>query len=182
MTAAMVVELLDVLDSAGIETWLDGGWAADAVLGVQRRAHDDVDLIARQSDVGALVSALATHGFEHVHGGAPKSFELVDEDGHQVDVHPILVTPSGDGRYLMEDGEDWVYPARGFTGVGVVAAREVRCLSPEIQMLCHGGYEPHRPSYDDVWALSSRFRIAVPPQYQAPRNSYPVRSADGPTP
>ena len=29
----MVGELLDVFDSAGIETWLAGGWAVEAVLG-----------------------------------------------------------------------------------------------------------------------------------------------------
>jgi hypothetical protein len=37
MLARDVVEILDRLDAAGVEAWLDGGWAVDAVLGEQTR-------------------------------------------------------------------------------------------------------------------------------------------------
>jgi lincosamide nucleotidyltransferase A/C/D/E len=176
MTAATVVELLGLLDRVGIEAWLDGGWAVDAVLEVQRRPHDDLDLVVRLSDVETLVGVLASHGYDNVHGNTPGSIELVDRDGRQVDVHPVVFRPNGDGAYVMESGDIWIYPASGFWGVGVVSGHEVRCLTPEVQMLCHTGYEPHRSSYDDVWALCRRFRLLVPDEYRSPRETYPVRT------
>jgi lincosamide nucleotidyltransferase A/C/D/E len=176
MTAATVVELLGLLDGVGIEAWLDGGWAVDAVLEVQLRPHDDLDLVVRLSDVETLVGVLASHGYEHVNGKAPGSMELVDPDGRQVDVHPVVFRPNGDGVYVMESGEIWIYPASGFAGVGVVSGQEVRCLTPEVQMLCHTGYEPHRSSYDDVWALGRRFSLRVPDEYRSPRETYPLRT------
>ena len=33
MTATDVVEVLDRLDAASLEAWLDGGWGVDALLG-----------------------------------------------------------------------------------------------------------------------------------------------------
>ena len=77
----------------------------------------------------------------------------------------------------MEDGEDWVYPAAGFGGVGYVSGRRVRCLTPEVQMLCHTGYEPHRASYEDVAALNRRFGIPVPEEYRRPPESFLPRTS-----
>jgi Aminoglycoside-2''-adenylyltransferase len=78
--------------------------------------------------------------------GAPKSFELVDGVGSQVDVHPVAFSDSGDARFLMDNDEYWIYPTRGFAGEGLILDRAVRCLTPEIQMLCHTGCAPHRSS------------------------------------
>jgi lincosamide nucleotidyltransferase A/C/D/E len=175
MTVELVVDLLGLLDDLGVKTWLDGGWAVDAALGTQRRPHDDLDLVVALSDVDTLIEGLARRGFERVHGDAPKSFELVDAEGAQVDVHPVVFTSNGDGDYVLETGDIWSYPARGFAGEGEVAGRAVRCLTPEVQMLCHTGYEPHRTSFDDVRALSARFGLPVPEQYAAPRDTYPNR-------
>jgi lincosamide nucleotidyltransferase A/C/D/E len=74
-------------------------------------------------------------------GGAPKSFELVDVEGRQVDVHPVVFDEHGDGIYRLETDEDWAYPAAGFAGEGSVLGRAVRCLTPDVQVLCHAGYE-----------------------------------------
>jgi lincosamide nucleotidyltransferase A/C/D/E len=40
-----VVDLLRLFQAADLEVWLDGGWAVDAVLGEQTRAHRDLDII-----------------------------------------------------------------------------------------------------------------------------------------
>jgi len=45
MPAASLVDLLQLFESAGIEVWLDGGWAVDALLGEQTRPHKDVDIV-----------------------------------------------------------------------------------------------------------------------------------------
>jgi lincosamide nucleotidyltransferase A/C/D/E len=46
-----LVDLLQLFESAGIEVWLDGGWAVDALLGAQTRPHKDVDIILRLADL-----------------------------------------------------------------------------------------------------------------------------------
>ena len=45
MTADDVVDLVDSLERAGVDVWLDGGWAVDAALARQTRAHDDLDVV-----------------------------------------------------------------------------------------------------------------------------------------
>ena len=172
MTGESLVDLIETLEQAGIDVWLDGGWAVDAVLETQTRCHDDLDLIVELHAVDKLQTILGQRGYLLAHGGAPLSFEMIDAYGRQVDVHPMRLSESGDGIYRMENGEDWTYPAAGFEGSGVVLGRRVRCLTPEVQMLCHGGYEPHRTSFEDVWALSRRFGIPVPAEYRRPAESY----------
>ena len=177
MNAEEVVRLLDILEAVGIDVWLDGGWGVDAVLETQSRPHDDLDLVVGLGEVGALEALLAGRGYRRVRGAAPMSFELAEDEGRQVDVHPVVFNESGDGIYLMESGEDWVYPASGFAGLGYVAGRRVRCLTPEVQMRCHTGYEPHQASYEDVTALSRRFGIPVPKEYSLSPESYVPRTA-----
>jgi lincosamide nucleotidyltransferase A/C/D/E len=175
MTATDALELIAVLEQAGVELWLDGGWAVDAVLGEQTRAHDDLDLVVPLEHVDALQRALSAYGFWLEAGCPPRSVELVDRDGRQVDVHPVERTASGDGRYRMEDGGTWTYPAHGFAGVGRILDREVPTLTAEVQVLCHTGYPPHLSSYDDVHALCAAFGIDVPKAYRLGRSAYPRR-------
>lgn len=176
MTARDVVDVLALLDDVGVDAWLDGGWAVDAALETQRRPHDDLDLVIELGDVDRLRSAFAGRGYLVARGEPPKSIELVDAEGRQIDVHPVVFTESGDGLYRMENDEDWEYPARGFAGRGRILDTVVRCLTPEVQMICHTGYAPHRNSFDDVWALSNRFGIPVPDAYRKDRASYLLRT------
>jgi lincosamide nucleotidyltransferase A/C/D/E len=164
MDAAPLLELLGRLDARGLRVWLDGGWAIDALLGRQRRPHDDVDLVAPLHAAAAIQDALAELGYRLAGGGAPESFELVDAVGRQVDVHPFTTNARGDGLYRMADGEHWVYPASGFAGVGEIDGRAVACLTPEVVMLGHAtGYALDKAHRDDVAALSRRYGIPVPP-------------------
>ena len=177
MTASEVVAVVELLEEAGVPVWLDGGWAVDAAIGDQSRPHDDLDLVVELRHVDRLVRALGARRYALGRGQTPESIELVDSEGRQVDVHPVVFTPAGNGVYRMENGHDWIYPASGFAGEGRVSGGWVRCLTPEAQMLCHEGYEPHLSSYDDVWALSDAFGIPVPDAYRGPRESYPDRRA-----
>jgi lincosamide nucleotidyltransferase A/C/D/E len=175
MTAEAALELISALERAGIELWLDGGWAVDAVLGEQTRPHDDLDLVVPIEQVDALLRVLSEHGLSVGAGAPPESIELVDCAGRQVDVHPVELAANGDGLYRMENGRTWIYPARGFTGAGHILGRRVPALTPEIQVLCHTGYPPHLGSYDDVHALSRAFGVDVPAEYRLPRSAYRPR-------
>jgi lincosamide nucleotidyltransferase A/C/D/E len=157
MTATEVVRLLDRLDALRLSAWLDGGWGVDALLREQTRPHDDLDLVTPLDEVAALIAALGELGYRHLGGGPPLSFELVDEAGRQIDVHPVAFDDAGDGIYRMHDGGTWAYPAAGFEGTGAVAGRTVRCLTPDVQVLCHAGYELDDDDLHDLRALAERF-------------------------
>ena len=102
MDADRVLEVLAVLATAGIPVWLDGGWAIDALLGEQTRQHDDLDLVARLEDSTGIEQTLRQLGYTLAGGGSPLSFELVDADGHQVDVHPAAFNTTGDNALVPD--------------------------------------------------------------------------------
>jgi lincosamide nucleotidyltransferase A/C/D/E len=156
MPAQEVVAILGALESAGIDVWLDGGWGVDALLEEQTREHDDLDVVVALDDVPLLRDVLAGRGYELVGGAPPMSFELVDAAGKQIDVHPVTWEPDGDGLYRMREGGTWSYPARGFEGRGRVAGRRVRCLTPEVQLITHAGYELDDNDVADLRALRER--------------------------
>ena len=163
MDAGRVLELLGGLKDRRIAVWLDGGWAVDALLEEQSRPHDDLDLVASLDDAAAMEQTLDERGYVLAGGGAPLSFELVDGEGHQVDVHPVSFTPAGDGLYRMAGGETWIYPADGFRGTGRILGCEVPCLTPEVVMVNHTtGYALDEAHQRDAQALAARFGIPLP--------------------
>lgn len=166
MTADDVIEVVRFLESHGISVWLDGGWGVDALLGEQRRSHKDLDLVMSLQDTDAAMRLLNEHGFALVQGGAPKSFVLEDPRGRSLDIHPVRFDDGGDGVYRLDNDEDWIYPAAGFPGSGVVAGQPVRCLTPSVQMLCHTGYEFGDKDIAEVLALHDRFGVDVPEAYR----------------
>jgi lincosamide nucleotidyltransferase A/C/D/E len=161
-----LIAVLDLLESSEIEVWLDGGWGVEALLGEQTRPHKDVDIIVRVDDVPAMISVLGHCGFELADGCQASNFVLKDSQGREVDVHPVRFDEEGNGVYRMLNGEDWVYPAAGFRGTGRVADREVRCLTPEAQMLCHTGYEPSDKDFREMRLLRQRFGVELPEEYR----------------
>jgi lincosamide nucleotidyltransferase A/C/D/E len=164
MDAERVLDLLSHLEARGISVWLDGGWAVDALLGEQTRPHDDLDLVSRLEDSARIEEALGERGYLLAGGGAPHSFELVDDEGHQVDVHPVSFRPDGDGVYAMAEGGEWIFPAAGFGGSGLILGSRVPCLTPEVVMVNHTtGYALDVEHQRDVQALGERFGIPVPP-------------------
>ena len=169
-TAEDVAQILDALDAAGVTTWLDGGWAVDAALGEQTREHQDLDLITSLDDVAAMRAVLEVIGFELVEGAPHTNFVLRDAHNREIDVHPVRFDLDGNGLYRMESGEDWLFPAEGFAGRGRIANRDVRCLTPDVQMINHtGGYEPHDTDFHDMWLLHERFGTKLLGPYKGMR-------------
>ena len=165
MTARDVAAVLDRLEGAGIEAWLDGGWGVDALVGEQTRPHDDLDLIVRVDDTGTMCAVLVEDGYRLAEGVLESNFVLRDASDHAIDVHPVRFV-DGDGIYRMENGADWVFPAGGFTGTGTVGDRPVRCLTPDVQMLCHStGYVPGATDFHDMRLLNARFGTRLLPPF-----------------
>jgi lincosamide nucleotidyltransferase A/C/D/E len=162
MDAASLLAVVNLLEGAGIEVWLDGGWGVDALLERETREHDDLDLVCDLLRAERVIELLARLGYELAAGGSPKSFACVDSLGRQIDVHPVAFDAEGGGHYLMEEGRVWVYPAEGFSGRGRVAGRVVMCLSPEVQVIVHAGYELTEKDYRRALSPARRFGVEVP--------------------
>lgn len=153
MSAGDAVAILDRLERAGLTVWVDGGWGVDALVGRTTRAHDDLDLVVLLREVPAVEHELAALGYVRAGGTPPMSFESVDADGRQVDVHPVELAENGDGIYATRDGGTWPYPGRGFRGRGVIAGRGVKCLTAEVQVITHAGYELNEKDFHDLRLL-----------------------------
>ena len=165
MEAADVIEIIKALDEAGVVVWLDGGWAVDAVLEVQTRKHDDLDIVL--ADVEGLLAALAPKGFAVVDGKLHTNFVLGDARGRRIDAHVVNFDDAGNGILQMLGGGEWVFPAGGFEGIGTVAGQRVRCLTPEVQMQSHAnGYEWTQTDFQDMRALRDRFGVELPEAYR----------------
>src|SRR5262249_16858580 len=113
-----------------------------------------------------LSELLGREGYEQVAGEAPRSFVLVDARGRQVDVHPVVFDGArGGGVYRTDDGGEWIYPGHGFSGRGRVARRAVACLSAEVQVLVHDGYDLTDKDYRELYLLRQRFGVEPPAEY-----------------
>lgn len=165
MPASALIELLQLFDDHAIQVWLDGGWGVDALIETQTRTHKDVDIILRVADVPKLQEILGRRGFTVREGSPPDSFVLADDAGLEVDVHAVTFDENGNGVYRMQNGQDWIFPAEGFGGRGIIDERSVRCLSPTTQVLCHAhGYVPTEKDLRDMQLLEQRFGVELPRQ------------------
>ena len=95
--------------------------------------------------------------------GLPARLVLVDGGGRQVDLHPVVFDRHGNGWQELGAGAWGEYPAEGLCGVGVVAGRSVRCLTPQLQVRHHLGYPLGATDRHDLGLLAERFGVAVPP-------------------
>jgi lincosamide nucleotidyltransferase A/C/D/E len=64
-------------------------------------------------------------------------------------------------------GEVFHYPAGSLDAEGVIAGRQVRCATPELQLAFHAHYEPRDHDRGDMAALASAFGLSLPASYRA---------------
>jgi len=166
MTEADVKAVMEAARDAGISIWLDGGWGIDALLGQQHRIHDDVDVVVNSSNVDEWVRALSALGFTTAEDHLPTRLVLRSDDGRQVDVHPVTFDAEGTGwqAAASPDGSDCPYPADGFTK-GTIGGSVVGCLTADLQVEHHLGYEPTSKDVGDLKLLAAAFGCVVPHRY-----------------
>ncbi|WP_245659356.1 nucleotidyltransferase domain-containing protein [Streptomyces ochraceiscleroticus] len=165
MDVATALAVMRAVETQGVEVWLgDGGWGVDALLGEQTRLHKDVDLILRVDQAEDAVRALQGLGFAVAEGRLSSCFVLRDQEGRNVDVHPVVFDGEGNGDYTMENGEVWVYEAAWFGGTGTLQDQPVRCLTAKGQVMCHTGYELDDEDRRDMAALHERFGVELLPE------------------
>jgi lincosamide nucleotidyltransferase A/C/D/E len=167
MNEADVLEFYNTFEEGGVEIWVDGGWGVDALLERQTRPHADLDIVIQQKVVSKLRELLEARGYKEIklEIARPHNFVLADDQGHEVDVHVIVIDDQGNGIYgPVENGE--MYPADALAGRGTIAGQAVRCISPEWTIKFHSGYELKQKDYEDVSALCEKFGIQLPEEYK----------------
>lgn len=161
MTAGDVLDILDRLDSAGVEWWIEGGWGVDALLGRQTRPHDDLDFAVRAEDIARLPTVLPE--FRHVDEDQwPSAYVLRDSRGRELDFHPLRFDADGNGWQPQIAADDALWPREALEARGRIQGREVRCASAEFQIRSHL-YDGHDDvDWADVAALCERFKLPLP--------------------
>lgn len=91
---------------------------------------------------------------------------LLDPEGRQVDLHPIVLDERGNGWQPLGAGAWGAYPADGLTGVGMIGRHRVRCLTPQLQLRHHLGYPPDHNDRHDLRLLAEQFNVSVPPDFR----------------
>jgi lincosamide nucleotidyltransferase A/C/D/E len=157
-----VVNLLRLFEAADLEVWLDGGWAVDALLCEQTRAHRDLDIILRASDLGRLREILSACGFTALDRSTAANVVFRNPEGHEIDAHAVTFDADGNGAFPIENASPWAFPASAFEGRGSVGGIAVRCMTPEAQVMCHDqGYEPAEKDCIDMEHLRARFGVEL---------------------
>jgi lincosamide nucleotidyltransferase A/C/D/E len=161
MTEDDVRAVLQSLQSAGIRVWVDGGWGVDALIGRQTRPHQDLDLAMELGDVRQAEEVLREIGFR-MYEELPTRADLRSADDRRVDLHVLTFDEQGNGLQQLQDGSVGTYDKQGLSGIGTIGGLEVRCLSPEIQMRFHTGYDLDEDDRHDVLLLVERFNLEEP--------------------
>lgn len=165
MTAAAMFAVVEALESEGLRFWIAGGWGVDLLAGTQTRRHDDLDVVLAdyEGDESRARDALAPLGYRLVEvldglWMTPRS--LIDDGaGLQIEILGIDRTrlDSALGCTDGEPGSSTPVEDRSpelFT-TGTLGGRRAPCLSIELQLLFHSGFDPRGVDGPDVQLLRS---------------------------
>jgi lincosamide nucleotidyltransferase A/C/D/E len=156
--AELVLAVLDAVPDAVV----DGGWGVDALAGRQTRPHDDLDLVVKADAVDSVLAALEPLAFVLSTDERPVRMVVSRPDGCRVDLHLVEQTTSGTTQRLP-GGKQFTYFLDD--GTGVIGGRSVRCLSPEMQLLTHAGYEPDYDDRADMAVVAEVSGLTLAPPY-----------------
>ena len=178
-----VISIYQCLLDNVIQVWLTGGWGIDALLGEQTRPHKDLDVIMLLDDVVRMRELLGHDGYGlkelwsenrwvvDAHGvETATAFVLQDSEGREFDAHAMRLDDRGNGAPAWE-AEGFVFKRQDLAGEGIIAGVAVQCLSPEMQVLCHTGYELPDKQLRDLELLHEKFGVEYPDEYSRLRPS-----------
>ncbi|MDY6878170.1 MAG: hypothetical protein SWK90_18460 [Chloroflexota bacterium] len=178
-----VISIYQRLLDNGIRVWLTGGWGIDALLREQTRPHKDLDVIMLLDDVVRMHELLGRDGYGlkeiwsenlwvvDAHGvETATAFVLQDPEGREFDAHAMCLDDRGNGVPAWE-AEGFIFRSQDLAGEGMIAGFSVQCLTPEMQVLCHTGYELPDKQLRDLELLHEKFSVEYPHEYSRLRPS-----------
>lgn len=159
MSEAEARRVLAGVLSAGVPVILAGGWAVSAIAGGRKRRHSDLDIIVAPADLAALESAFGELGYhcsvrDSIGGWwAPDVSVFRTHGGSRVEV--LRMSDDHFDR-LTAEGETLVgRPITERTTPGVIGGLTVPCLSAELQLAAHHGYENNRNQRADLARITA---------------------------
>lgn len=157
-----------------VRVWLTGGWGIDALLQEQTRPHKDLDIIVLVDDVVPMQDLLGDAGYvlkelwsenswvvDSNGTEIPTAFVLHDAEGREVDAHAMYLDEQGNGTPAWAR-EGLVFSEEDLAGEGLIAGFPVHCLSAEMQIRAHTGYELPPEQARDVELLQERLGVDIP--------------------
>lgn len=162
-----VIRIYLELNRLGVQIWIDGGWAVDALLSEQTRPHDDLDIAIERKDVTRLCVFLETKGYRDkpTPDTCEWNFVLSDQKGNEIDVHVVSFDEAGNG-YLGPKENNNVYPLGSLTGKGTIDGVTVDCIDAFHLVQFHTGYDLRAKDRADVKLLCDRFDISLPQDHR----------------
>jgi hypothetical protein len=164
-----VNEIVARLTDLGMETWLAGGWACDALLAEQTRPLSDLDLIISESEKDRVLSALKADGFTeykwHGAGLLKPAVDLTDHRRRRVSLHLVEIDAGGTGAWVARlqkaADEAGLQLDEPFT-VGTVDGCDAPCASACTQLVLHIGYCTSATDWHDIKLLCAHSGLALP--------------------
>jgi lincosamide nucleotidyltransferase A/C/D/E len=175
-----VIHICQSLAASDIPVWLTGGWGIDALLQEQTRPHKDLDILVLVDDVVRMRDLLGGAGYglkelwsENSWGidsqgtEIPSAFVLQDLEGREVDVHAMRLDDQGSGVPAWAS-EGPVLESKDLAGEGIIVGYAVRCISAEMQVRAHAGYDLPQEQLRDLELLQQRLaaELAREPSHQ----------------
>ena len=165
MTATDVLEIVTILEQAGVDVWLDGGWAIDALVKKQTRQHEDLDVVVDINKVETIRQKLGQRGFKVSEDELPTRLAMEDINGRVIDFHTVTFDKEGGGIQKLQNGRAYRYPPEGFAGIGEVGGQKAKCLTAEVLAECHYGYQPDDKDRHNMQVLNQYFGIELKKPY-----------------
>jgi lincosamide nucleotidyltransferase A/C/D/E len=175
-----VISIYQSLSASDIQVWLTGGWGIDALLREQTRPHKDLDIIMLVDDIARMRELLGRDGYAlkelwsenrwvtGAHGTEiPTAFVLQDSEGREVDAHAMRLDNRCNGVPAWA-AEGLIFKREDLAGEGIVAGSAVCCFSPEMQVLCHVGYDLPEEQLRDMELLHKRFGVEYTAEQSRP--------------
>lgn len=183
MSAGNLLKIRSELNDMGIDIWIDGGWGVDALLGRETRVHKDMDFIADKKFYGKIREFFFNKGYEVSDAEPDEEWHFIMEGPEgMVDVMMLNFLEDGSATYAPSASVG-AFPDFAFDGEGEIDGAKVECISAEYRLLCltkaygvvgRTGYIFNEKDYNDLKALSEKFDIPMPPEFEeAKDNSFP---------
>lgn len=165
------IDIYQRLLANDIQAWLTGGWGIDALLQEQTRPHKDLDILVLVDDVVRMRDLLGREGYglkelwsenawtaDSEGREIPTAFVLHDPEGREVDAHAMTLDEQGNGIPAWAD-EGLILSREDLEGKGCIASVPVRCLSAEMQVRAHTGYDLPPEQLQDLALLRERLGV-----------------------
>lgn len=140
VTQENLLKVLDIIHSAGIQYWLDGGWGVDVLVGQQTRKHRDIDINFDSKETERLLDILDGEGYQVVEDWLPVRVELYHPELGYIDIHPFDISDEKKIRQADLEG-GWYEFEPDYFGRAEFSGRTIPCISAKGQLVFHTGYE-----------------------------------------